>query len=177
MTTLSHSANLLTSLFRNIPSFVFMFYLAFVLPVEFNWGDEIVSIPVWMKAAIALWVPVVGFASDQSLKLLQERREGVENALAIYAISWTQYFLIIIMASATASVIGVNEIVAHANTVIAALRAPEMMLWIYLYVALWFLLTGFVVSHLAQWGFSHFQTQSRSRSETLAMKDSDAVSR
>ncbi|QEP41972.1 STAS domain-containing protein [Ectothiorhodospiraceae bacterium BW-2] len=147
--SLNQSGALLTSLFRNIPSFVFMFYIAFILPVEINWGDEVVKVPAWIKASIALMVPVTGFVSDQVVKLYQDRRAGGHHPLMSFGLAWTQYFIIIIMASSTASVIGVDEIVARANTVIAAIRAPEIMLWLYLYVALWFLLLGRVVSHIA----------------------------
>lgn len=139
-----------TSLFRNIPSFVFMFYLAFVMPVEFTWNEEIIKIPVWIKAALALTVPVIGFASDQVLRYFNDKKEGADHAGLMFAVAWTQYFLIIIMASSTASVIGVDEIVARANTVITAIRAPEFMLWMYLYVALWFLVLGILVAQAAE---------------------------
>ncbi len=140
---------LVTSLFRNIPSFVFMFYLAFVLPIEFDLGGEVVKIPAWVAATLALTVPVVGFASDQVLRLFKDREEGAGHATLTFGVAWTQYFLVIIMASSTASVIGVDEIVARANTVIAAIREPEFMLWIYFYVALWFLGLGTLVAQLS----------------------------
>lgn len=50
------------------------------------------------------------------------------------------------MASSTASVIGVHEIVGRANTAIEVLRDPEFMLWIYLYVAAWFLLAAMAIN-------------------------------
>jgi polar amino acid transport system permease protein len=141
--------NIGTDLFRNIPSFVFMFYLAFVMPVEFTWDDQIIKIPVWIKAALALTVPVIGFASDQTLRFFKDREEGAGYAVLMFAVAWTQYFIIIIMASSTASVIGVDEIVARANTVITAIREPEFMLWMYLYVALWFLALGIFVATIS----------------------------
>jgi len=141
--------NIGTDLFRNIPSFVFMFYLAFVMPVEFNWDDQVIKIPVWIKAALALTVPVIGFASDQTLRFFKDREEGAGYAVLMFVVAWTQYFLIIIMASSTASVIGVDEILARANTVITAIREPEFMLWMYLYVALWFLSLGIFVAMIS----------------------------
>lgn len=144
--TLAHSCHFSTGIFRNIPSFVFMFYIAFIIPIEFEWGDRIVRFPAWIKASIALTVPVVGFASDQFYRLLREIKSNNPIALPMFLVSWTQYFLIILMASSTASVIGVHEIVGRANTAIAVTRDPGIMLWIYLYVAAWFLLSATVIN-------------------------------
>ena len=138
-----------TSVFRNIPSFVFMFYLAFVMPVEFSWGAQIIKIPAALKATIALTVPATGFSSDQILRYYKDREEGAGYAILMLIVAWTQYFIVIIMASSTASVIGVDEIVSRSNTVITALRQPEIMLWIYLYVALWFLSFGVIVTQIS----------------------------
>lgn len=135
-----------TSIFRNIPSFVFMFYLAFVMPVEFEWSGQVIKIPVILKAILALTVPVIGFSSDQILRYFRDRAEGAGYAILMFVVAWTQYFLVIAMASSTASVIGVDEIVSRANTVITALRQPEIMLWMYLYVAIWFLAFGILVT-------------------------------
>ncbi len=146
---LNRPGQMATDLFRNIPSFVFMFYLAFVMPVEFTWNEEVIKIPIWIKAALALTVPVVGFASDQILRYFKDREEGAGHAVLMFVVAWTQYFLIIIMASSTASVIGVDEIVARANTVITAIRQPEFILWMYLYVALWFLGLGILVANVS----------------------------
>ena len=144
-------AGMVTVAFRNIPSFVFMYYIAFMTPVEFAWNGELVPFPAWIKAAVALAIPVIGFVSDQSAVLIRERRANVPNAFAMFAVSWTQYLLIIIMASSTASVIGVDEIVGRANTVIAAVRDPALILWVYAYVALWFLIGGHMVSAAIRW--------------------------
>jgi len=136
----------LTSLLRNIPSFVFMFYIAFVTPVEFEWDGALIAIPAWIKAVVALTIPVVGFCSDQVDILINAQQRKAAHAFATFAVAWTQYLLVIIMASATASVIGVDEIVGRANTVIAAVGEPSLILWVYGFVALWFLASGLVFS-------------------------------
>ncbi len=149
--SLAWSCHSATGIFRNIPSFVFMFYIAFIIPVEFDWQGEPVRFPTWIKASIALTVPVIGFASDQFLRLSRELKKDNTIALPMFFVSWTQYFLVIIMASSTASVIGVNEIVGRANTAIAITRDYNMMLWIYIYVALWFFLAAILINKLLQW--------------------------
>lgn len=138
----------LTSLCRNIPSFVLMFYVAFVFPVEILWGDNYLQVPLWSKAALALIIPTVGFASDQGLAYLRQRRDDTPDAAATFVTAWVQYFLIILMASATASVIGADEVVGRANRVIAADNSPEFLLLTYSYVCLWFLVTGLAVTRL-----------------------------
>ena len=161
---LANSCTLATGVFRNIPSFVFMFYVAFIIPVEFDWNGEPLRFPSWIKASIALTVPVIGFASDQFLRLMREFKKQNTIALPMFLVSWTQYFLIIIMASSTASVIGVNEIVGRANTAIAITQDPSMMLWIYMYVALWFLLSATFINILLK-KISHYLNTEKSVSE------------
>ncbi len=122
-----------TELTRNIPTFVFLFYLAFLIPVEFKVSDEIYSFPAWLKASLALSVAVVGFVSDNLLVAWQHWRNANHSAALLFVPSWTMYLVIIVMASSTASVIGVGEIVSRCNVVIAAVSGEEMMVWVYIY--------------------------------------------
>ena len=135
-----------TNICRNVPSFVLLFYMASMFPAEIKVGAEYVAVPQWIKATVALTFPVVGFASDQSRGYFAQRHAGTSGAAETFAIAWLQYFLIIIMASATASVIGADEIVGRANTLIAAESRDGFLLQIYLFVSLWFLATGLVFS-------------------------------
>jgi polar amino acid transport system permease protein len=128
-----------TSASRNVPTFVFLFYLAFLVPNEVALGGLVLPVPAWMKAALALAVAVVGYISDTLGLALAERRAGRPEAMLLFLPAWMTYFLIIVMASSTASVIGVSEIVSRANTVIGATGREDLMVWIYLYAMLWFL--------------------------------------
>jgi His/Glu/Gln/Arg/opine family amino acid ABC transporter permease subunit len=150
-------AEFATSLCRNVPSFVLLFYVAFMLPVEVAIGEQLIAIPLWIKATVALTIPVVGFVSDQALGLRQQRSEGDSAALATFFLAWMQYFLIIIMASATASVIGADEIVGRANRLIAQDHRPVFLLLTYIYVSLWFLAAGLLFS----WGLRRFTAARR----------------
>jgi polar amino acid transport system permease protein len=143
-------AGLATSLCRNVPSFVLLFYVAFLLPVEVVLDARVVPIPLWIKAALALTIPVIGFASDQFLAFRRQRAAGLATAGATFAVAWIQYFLIILMASATASVIGADEIVGRANRVIATDGRTAMLIAVYLYVSAWFLAAGLGVTALAR---------------------------
>ncbi|WP_187428035.1 hypothetical protein ROLI_001500 [Roseobacter fucihabitans] len=143
-------ARLMTDLCRNVPSFVLMFYMAFMLPSEVDVTGVIYQVPLWLKATLALTFPVIGFASDQTLGYVRQRDAGLHGARETFLVAWVQYFLIIIMASATASVIGADEIVGRANIVIASGDGAGFLLATYVYVAFWFILTGLIVSGLSK---------------------------
>lgn len=139
-------AGFATNVCRNVPSFVLLFYMAFMIPSEIDWGGQIISVPLWLKATLALTFPVIGFSSDQSLGYVEQKRAGSKGAWEVFVIAWLQYFLIIIMASATASVIGADEIVGRANNLIAQNENARFLLATYVYVSLWFLTTGLLFS-------------------------------
>lgn len=138
-----------TSVCRNVPSFVLIFYVAFLLPVEVRWGESVLQIPVWIKATLALTIPVIGFASDQFRGFLRQRAAELGGAVAMFWTAWAQYFLIILMASSTASVIGADEIVGRANRIVAIDNDPALLLATYSYIAAWFLLAGLVISRVS----------------------------
>jgi len=142
-TPLAHASLVATELTRNIPTFVFLFYLAFLIPTEFEFSGRIYAFPVWLKASLALSVAVIGFVSDNLLVALQHRKRHHHAAALLFIPSWTTYLLIIVMASSTASVIGVGEIVSRCNIVIAAVGGNETMLWVYTYAICYFLVFCF----------------------------------
>lgn len=131
----------LTELTRNVPTFVFLFYLAFVLPGEFGipFTTHVVGFPSWLKASLALSIAVVGFCADNLSPAIREWRNGNKGAALLFIPSWTSYALIIVMASSTASVIGVSELVSRCNTVINATGNTRIMLPVYLYACVFFI--------------------------------------
>ncbi|MGV6872373.1 hypothetical protein ACUSIJ_06715 [Pseudochelatococcus sp. B33] len=135
----SRAGAALTAAARVPPTFVLIYYLAYVLPPEIAIGELSVSLPGWLKASLALSVAVAGFVSDNALSALRHLRRGEVTEALYFIPAWTTYFLIVVMASSTASVIGVPEIVQRANTVIAATGDSGAIIWVYLYTMLWFL--------------------------------------
>jgi len=127
------------NLSRNVPSFVLMFYVAFFLPSEILWQGQTINVPPEYKAAIALMFPVSGFAADEFRGLF--RRNG---SFEKYFNSWMQYFLIILMASVTASVIGADEVLARANRLISTRSDISILIGTYVYIGLWFICFGFI---------------------------------
>jgi polar amino acid transport system permease protein len=151
----------LTAAARLPPTFVLIYYFAYILPTEISIGGYAITLPGWLKASLALAVAVAGFVSDNALAALRHHRRG-ETTEALYFIpAWTTYFLIIVMASSTASVIGVPEIVQRANTVIAAVGNPGATLWVYGYAMLWFLAFCWPLSRLLARLRLHMEARAR----------------
>ena len=98
-----HSGSAVTTLARNAPTFVMLFYLAYMVPPSFQVLGVVVPVPVWLKASLALSIAVAGFVSDNALAALRHLRRGQIAEAMLFLPSWTNYFLIIVMASATAS--------------------------------------------------------------------------
>ncbi|TFZ03254.1 ABC transporter permease subunit [Ramlibacter rhizophilus] len=141
--SLRRASEAATALSRNVPTLVFQFYLALMLP-----GD---SWPAWLKASLALALAVVGFTSDNLLVALRAWREDRRAVALLFVPSWGSYLLVVVIASSTASIIGVGELVSRANTVIAASDDPGIMVPVYLYASLVFLLFCWAASGMLGW--------------------------
>lgn len=131
----------LTALGRNVPTLVFQFYLAMMLPGEWlvpgtGW---IVGVPAWLKASLALAVAVVGFTSDNLETALRDWRRGHRSAALLFVPAWCGYLLIVVIASSTASIIGVSELVSRSNSVINATGNTALLIPVYGYAIAIFL--------------------------------------
>ncbi len=129
-----------TGLSRNVPTLVFQFYLALMLPGEWLVPGTawIIGVPAWFKASLALAVAVVGFTSDNLLLAWREWRAGRRQAALLFVPAWGTYLVIIVIASSTASIIGVGELVSRSNAVINATGQAGLMVPVYLYAMLIF---------------------------------------
>lgn len=139
---LAKAGNTMTELTRNIPTFVFQFYLVFMLPgaLSLPFTAARVPFPSWLKAALALALAVAGFVSDNLPRTLRAWHEGRRSDALLFVLNWGNFFVIVVMASSTASVIGVSELVSRCNTVVNVTGKTDMMLWVYLYAMTWFFL-------------------------------------
>ena len=133
------AARLATDFARSVPTFVMLYYLAYLVPAGIEVAGVQVAFPGWLKASVALSISVVGFVSDNGAVALRDWRAGNAAAALLFLPNWTAMLLIIVMASSTASLLGVGEIVSRCNTMIAAVGRADLMLWAYVYTMLWFL--------------------------------------
>jgi polar amino acid transport system permease protein len=134
------TALLATAFARGAPTFVMLYYLALLVPASIAVAGIEVPLPGWLKASAALSVSVAAFVSDNGVAAIRAWRNGEHTAALLFLSGWTTTFLIIVMASSTASVLGVGEIVTRCNTMIAAVGRPDLTIWAYAYTMLWFFL-------------------------------------
>ncbi|MDE0201726.1 MAG: hypothetical protein OXK73_04750 [Rhodospirillaceae bacterium] len=152
-----HSGGAVTTLARNAPTFVMLFYLAYIIPTEFTLFGAAATFPAWIKASLALGIAVAGYVSDNALAAIRHlRRHEMAEAL-LFVPAWTSYFLIIVMASSTASVIGVPELVRRADTVIGAVDEVGLALWVYLWAMIWFLGFSLLLTFSMNWLSRHIK--------------------
>ncbi|MDD1780495.1 hypothetical protein LRP49_04700 [Enterovibrio sp. ZSDZ35] len=142
ISSLKYIAQGFRSLIGNIPSFVMLYYFTIVIPMSGSiWGIAYTLPPIF-NAVLALSLPVISYSCDLSL---QKRREGKNVSFR----ALNQFFLVILMASTTASAIEVTEVLATANAYIASTGDSTVMLKVYAVVAAIFMLTGLLFSTLA----------------------------
>jgi polar amino acid transport system permease protein len=119
---------------RNIPTIVFQFYLVLMLPSALTLpGGLVLPLPPWWLASVALAVAVVGFTADNLAHAWTQWRAGDRHAALLFVPSWSSYLLIIVIASSTASIIGVDELVTRCNVVVSATGETSLMLPLYAY--------------------------------------------
>ena len=153
------SGGTLTVIANSAPTFVMLFYLAYAIPESFQLFGLTVAVPAWIKASLALGIAVAGYVSDNALAAMRHLARGEPAGALLFLPAWTNYFLIIVMASSTASEIGVPELVYRSKTVIGALDRPEVAFWVYLYAMCWFLAFSGVATLLMRVLRSHLATR------------------
>lgn len=144
-------ARLATEMSRNVPTFVFLLYVAYILPVEFTVFDHLITVPPWIKASLALSVAVVGFTSDNVVLTVRHWREGHRGPALLLFSTGSSFLVIMLMASSTASAIGVDEIVSRCNILIASVGGAWIMVATYFYAMLWFLLAALILNSFFAW--------------------------
>lgn len=137
-----------SSVIHNLPTFALLFYTAMILPSEITLPALGVAIPVpyWFKAALALSFMQIGYVSENLSIAIEAWRSGDRLKAVLFIPGWVNGFVITVIASSNASVVGVDELISRANNVINASGHTELMIPIYLYVGLFFLVFCFPLS-------------------------------
>lgn len=129
------------SVFRSAPTLVLMFYLATLLPDSISMDGYIIYIPNWFKAALAMTASQIGFNSLNIYAFIGQWRQGDIQAALMIIPNWLGAFLITLLSSSGASLVGVSELVSRVNTVIKA-EGADNTIALYLYAISFFLLSG-----------------------------------
>jgi polar amino acid transport system permease protein len=133
----------ISKVFRNVPTLAFLFAAVFILPRHFEVSGEIIEIPLWFKAALGLSPSIIGFTSESLLIARQAKARGDYGAALLFLPTWGNSVLITFLASSTASLVGVSELISRSNTLIAATDSTNMVA-VYLYAAMIFMVGCFL---------------------------------
>ncbi|HKH33883.1 MAG TPA: amino acid ABC transporter permease [Beijerinckiaceae bacterium] len=148
----------LTQFFRNAPWLVLLFYCMLLLPFELTIGGAIIPLPAWMKATAGLALAVMANVSELVRGAVQSIPFGQWEASESLAFSrrqtlwmiilpqcvkrmlppWMNLYAILVVGTALASIVGVNESMTLTGDILAAENRTELLVPMYLYLLLWF---------------------------------------
>jgi polar amino acid transport system permease protein len=148
----------MTQFFRNAPWLVLLFYCMLLLPFEMPIGQSIVPLPAWLKATFGLSLAVMANVSElvrgavlsipsgqweSSEALAFSRRQTLWMIILPQCVKrmlppWMNLYAILVVGTALASIVGVNEAMTLTGDVLAAESRTELLVPMYLYLLLWF---------------------------------------
>ena len=137
------------SIVRGVPTLFLLFYLAILIPNEVvMFGGEIAfAIPLWLKASLALTASPFAFTAWNLHAALEFWTAGNKQSALLFIPNWMNGFLITLLASSGASLVGVSELVGRTNTVINVTGERNAIL-LYYYAAIWFLAVALILTFL-----------------------------
>ena len=137
--TLARASDALSRFFRNVPTLALLFFVVFVLPKEFTvYGTGlVVDIPLWFKAALGLSGSLIGFTSESLFLAHHDLKRQDYGAAMLFVPTWGSSVMISFIASSTASLVGISELISRSNSIIAA-TGTDHLIPVYLYCALFF---------------------------------------
>lgn len=142
-------AGLGSNLVRGLPTLVLLFYVATMMPSTLTLpvGGVTLSIPLWFKAAIALAGSPLALTIWNLQASAEAWRDGDQQRALLFLPNWMNSFTITLLTTSIASLIGVDELVSRANTVISV-TGHHAMIPVYLYASLFFLAASLLLSVL-----------------------------
>lgn len=137
----AHSSLGISRVIHNLPTFALIFYTAAMLPGEIALPGTslVVTVPPWFKAALALSAMQIGYTAENLAIALGAWRKGDRLRALLFLPGWLNGFLITLIASSNASVVGVDELVSRCDTLINASGHTTLMIPIYVYASVIFI--------------------------------------
>jgi polar amino acid transport system permease protein len=145
---LRRSAGLLSRWLRNLPWLVVMFYVAYLLPYEVQWAGRWWQLPDWLKVALGLALPAVGYVSEivrgaiatvpngqwqaaQALGMGQVqtlRHVIIPQSLTSMLAPWMNLYCTVTMATSLANLLGVEELMTTVQSHLATQLRSDLLL-------------------------------------------------
>lgn len=167
---LARPARLFTLFFRNAPWLVVIFFIMYLIPFEVEWGGEYYQIPDWIKVAVGLSLTASGYAAEvvrggiQSVPVAQweaaaslglDRRQILRKVVLPQALrsmlpAWMNLYCTVTMATALASLLGIEDLMTTMQLRLAAESRPELLLPGYLFVFLVFFFYIYPISRASK---------------------------
>jgi polar amino acid transport system permease protein len=149
---------ILTQFFRNAPWLVLLFYCMLLIPFELRIGGTIIALPAWLKATFGLSLAVMANVAElvrgavlsipfgqweSSEALAFTRRQTLWMIILPQCVKrmlppWMNLYAILVVGTALASVVGVNEGMTMTGDILAAENRSELLVPMYLYLLLLF---------------------------------------
>lgn len=148
----------LTQFFRNAPWLVLLFYCMLLIPFEVRIGRMVIDLPAWLKATFGLSLAVMAnvaelvrgavlsipFGQWEAAEALAfTRRQTLWMIILPQCVKrmlppWMNLYAILLVGTALASVVGVNEAMTLTGDILSAENRHELLVPMYLYLLLLF---------------------------------------
>ena len=155
---LSRSCWFVTQLFKNSPWLVLLFYVMLLVPYQFQVGGTAVPLLGWIKAALALSLPIMANISEVTRGAIQSIPTGQWESAESLAFTrwqtlrmiilpqcvkrmlpaWMNWYSILVMSTPLMSILGVNEAMKLTQDAIAAIGRSDALIPMYLWLMSWF---------------------------------------
>lgn len=167
----SRLATLVTHLLRGMPWLVVMFYVAYLLPFEFQVHGHWLQIPDWLKAAVGLSIPAAGYVSEivrGGIRAIPATQWEAASALALdhrqtlrrvilpqtlrsMVAPWMNLYCAVTMSTSLANLLGVEELMTCLQLRLSSETRPDLLLPAYLYAFLAFFIYIYPISRWSKW--------------------------
>lgn len=162
-------AKIVTQIFRNAPWLVLLFYCIFLLPFQIRIGGQTYTIASWLRAAIGFTIPVMANFSEIVRGAIQSIPSGQWEAARSLGYTWRRtvtsivlpqcvkrmlppwmnLYAILLMATPLASIVGAEDALTNARTVLQAESDSRLLLPLYAYLLSWFFIYSYPIARLS----------------------------
>jgi His/Glu/Gln/Arg/opine family amino acid ABC transporter permease subunit len=167
---LRHAAGHLSRALRNLPWLVVMFYVAYLLPYEVHWGGRWWQLPDWLKVALGLALPAVGYVSEivrgavrsvpvgqweAASALGMTHRQALRHVIIPQTLPslvapWMNLYCAVTMSTSLANLLGVEELMTTLQTHLSGQLRSDLLLPAYGLVFIAFFLYIYPLSRWAR---------------------------
>ena len=168
--SVQRAAWLTTQLFRNSPWLVVLFYFMLLLPFQLKLFGVSVPLPGWLKATLALSLPIMANVAEIVRGAVNSIPTGQWESAESLAFSrrqtmwmiilpqcgkrmlppWMNWYQILTMATPLISILGVSDCLRLSQDALAAEGRSEYLIPMYLWIMTWFFAYCYPIARFTQ---------------------------